>query len=551
MKKYNIHIQNTNEDISVLENTTLLSLSKSYSHALEGTPIVAMVDNALTPLNAFVNSDCSVEFLDITHPEGFRVYQRTCAFIMFTAIYSLFGTKYNAWVKHSINKNYYCSFKDADASEEVLNQIKAKMRAIIDSDFAIEKIIVSIDEAMDIFKEYKFEHICKSIKYIKASNVSLYSLNGFFDYDNGCMAPSTGFIKYFDITKSGTNFVLQFENPSQIGTVNPHVSFPKLTSIYNEYEYWAEILGIHTVGSLNDIICAGNIEELILICEALHEKKIAYIADSIFRDDKKLVLIAGPSSSGKTTFAKRLSIQLRANGLMPMVISLDDYYRNRKDIPVEENGLRNYENIESLDLELFNKNLVDILAGKAVKTPLYNFHTGMRSKETKLIKLGTNDVLLIEGIHGINEKLTYKIPRDQKFKIYISALTQLSIDEHNRIATTDTRLIRRIVRDHYFRGFSAASTIEMWANVLTGEEKNIFPYQEDTDVIFNSALAYEISVLKPLVEPLLFDIDRGDVCYREANRLLNFLNNFLTVSSAEIPTNSLLREFLGNSIFYK
>jgi uridine kinase len=307
---------------------------------------------------------------------------------------------------------------------------------------------------------------------------------------------------------------------------------------------------VDTVGSLNDEVCNGNARDIIWTAEGLHEKKIADIADKIADKNRRLVMIAGPSSSGKTTFSKRLCIQLKVSGLKPHVISLDDYYKNRMDIPLEADGSRNFEVLESLDVKQFNEDLQSLLEGKTVSMPTYNFMTGMREYKGNSITLGDNEVLVIEGIHGINERLTPDIDRSDKFKVYISALTQLNLDEHNRISTTDTRMIRRIVRDNLFRGFDAKNTIDIWPKVLTGEEMNIFPYQEEADVMFNSALVYELSVLKPFVEPALFGIASTDKEYPEARRIINFLNNFITISPSDIPPNSLIREFIGGSCFY-
>ena len=332
--------------------------------------------------------------------------------------------------------------------------------------------------------------------------------------------------------------------------LNDVKKYPKLTTVFNEYEEWSRILRVSALPSLNKLICSGKTKDIIFTAEALHEKKIAEIADKINKQNKKIVLIAGPSSSGKTTFAKRLAIQLIATGKIPQVISLDDYYKNRDDVPEDSNGRKNFENLSSLDIEQFNKDMLNLLKYQPVDTPLYDMATGLRKVESKKIQLEDNSILIVEGIHGINEQLTIDIPKEDKFKIYISALTQLNIDEHNRIATTDNRLIRRLVRDHYFRGFDLRTTINMWPDVLAGERENIFPYQEQADAIFNSALVYELSVLKLMVEPLLFNIDRTDSTYLEARRLLNLLNSFIAIPETDVPSNSILREFIGHSCFY-
>lgn len=549
MRKVNILIENDSSKVTVPEGTSLVSLSKNYKSLLKGDILLARKNTEMIPLNTNIYEDCSIEFLDITSPEGLRTYQRTCALVMFAAMYNLYGNTKQAVVRHSANKNFYCQIPGESVTQQTIDEIKGEMERLISNDFPITVIKENVSDCIDIFTEYGLESTANVLRYNHEEVIELYNLNGYYDYSGGVVMPSTGCVKYFDITEKDGNFILQFEDPQNPGNINAPLIYPKLTQIFNEYEDWSEILGIHTVGVLNRKVCNDETRDVILVCEALHEKKISNIADDIARSGRKLVFIAGPSSSGKTTFAKRLGVQLNAAGLTPKVISLDDYYKNRVDIPVDENGQKNFENLEALDVDRFNSDLVEILEGKEVATPLYDFITGNRRRETKNITLTDKNVLLMEGIHGINEALTYKIPREDKYKIYISALTQLNINEHIRISTTDTRLIRRMVRDHYFRGFDAKSTLEMWATVLTGEEKNIFPYQDDTDAIFNSALVYELSVLKSYVEPLLLNISKDDPCYIEARRLLDFLSVFLTIRPEDIPKNSLLREFVGGSIF--
>jgi uridine kinase len=364
------------------------------------------------------------------------------------------------------------------------------------------------------------------------------------------MVPNTSYLKVFKLMPFNDGFILQFEAPERVGQLNEAKVYPKWAQVFDEYSKWSRIIGVETVGSLNESVCRGESRDIIWTAEGLHEKKIADIADKIANKGRRLVMIAGPSSSGKTTFAKRLCIQLKVAGLKPYSISLDDYYRNRDDIEPEPDGTRNFERLEALDVKLFNEDLQNLLEGKTVQLPTFNFLTGRREYKGNHISLGEGEVLVIEGIHGINEKLTPTIDRSDKFKVYISALTQLNLDEHNRISTTDTRMIRRIVRDNQFRGFDAKSTIDIWPTVLTGEEMNIFPYQEEADAMFNSALVYELSVLKSFVEPALFGIDKNEREYSEAKRLLNFLNNFITISPSDIPTNSIMREFIGGSCFY-
>ncbi|MDE6697955.1 MAG: nucleoside kinase, partial [Lachnospiraceae bacterium] len=404
--------------------------------------------------------------------------------------------------------------------------------------------------AIDNFKKHGMDDKVKLFKYRNNSTVNVYSLNGFEDYFYGYMVPSTKYIKYFELYQFDDGFVLQLptkENPTEVPKFEPQ---RKMYNVLKESSKWSEMLEINTVGALNDIISSSSIEDMILVQEALQEKKIGDIAEEIKnRGNVKYVMIAGPSSSGKTTFSHRLSIQLRAIGLKPHPIAVDDYFVDRINSPKDENGNYNYEILEALDVKKFNEDMIALGNGETVELPTYNFVTGKREYKGKKLKLGKDDVLVIEGIHCLNDGLSYALDKENKFKIYVSALTQLNIDEHNRIPTTDGRLLRRIVRDARTRGTNARETISRWQSVRKGEENYIFPYQEEADVMFNSALIYELSVLKQYAEPLLYQIPRNCPEYDEANRLIKFLNYFLGVSSERIPTNSLVREFVGGGCF--
>lgn len=549
MKYYNVHIVNNNMDISVDSNTSLLQLSKMYKTVTKYPILVAKVDNIERDLNFRINDDCKLEFMDITSSLGFRVCQRSTIFIMLAAVRKLLGKKAVVWVEHTINENYFCTIDNVEITKKLLMDIKGEMLEIVKSDFPIEKHQLSVADAEEIAKENNLLNCKNELKYIKANSVTVYKINDYYDYLYGSMVPSTGYIKLFNLVKHSNGFVVQFESCKTPGKLNAYMDYPKLTNIFREYNKWSEILNVSSVCNLNDAISNGNIKEIMLIAEALQEKKIANIADAIQKSGKKLVFIAGPSSSGKTTFSKRLCIQLKAIGIRPHCISLDDYYKAREEIPYDESGNQNFENINTLEIDRLNDDLIKLKEGVEVETPLYDFLTGEPKSKGKKIKLNDDDVLVIEGIHGLNDALTPKIDSKDKFKIYISALTQLNIDEHNRISTTDTRLIRRIVRDHFFRGFAASSTLNMWHNVLKGEDENIFPFQENADVTFNSALIYEFSVLKVFAEPLLFNMDKSESGYTEAKRLLNLLNSFLAVNPQDIPSNSLIREFVGGSCF--
>ena len=549
IENINIHIINNKTDISVKKGTTLLEISKIYNNDMHKRLLLAKLDNVERGLNYEVKNDCVVEFLDITSSFGFLVYQRSATFIMMAAIAKVLGDDAVTWVEHSLNYNLYCNIENVSITDNLLNEINTEMRNIINAKLPIEKMVVSVNEGIKLLNTKKLIHRKKSLNFVKSSNITIYKLGDYYDYFYGIMVPDASYIEIFALHKHGDGFMLQFEDKSNPNNLSQYKAYPKLTGVFKEYKNWIKILGVHTVGSLNESICNGNIKDLVLLSEALHEKNIAKIADKIYSEGKKIVLIAGPSSSGKTTFSNRLSIQLKVLGLKPSIISLDDYYKNRNEIAVDENGQQDFENIDSLDVERFNNDLLNLINGDTVETALFDFVTGMRKSKGKLIKLEDKGILVIEGIHGINEELTHKIPKDEKFKIYISPLTQLNIDEHNRISTVDTRLLRRIVRDHYFRGFGARVTIDMWNKVLNGERKNIFPYQEEADVMFNSALIYELGILKIYAEPLLFSIDNTENGYTEAKRLLNFLNSFIAIPPESVPMNSLLREFIGGSCF--
>ena len=444
-------------------------------------------------------------------------------------------------------------------TKEELAKIQSEMESLRDANYPIEKYSISTDAAIEQFAKNGMSDKERLFRFRRASKVNIYSLDGFEDYYYGYMVPSTGYLKYFQLYSYEDGFVLQMpvkEAPEVIPAFEPQ---HKLFKVMREIGKWGEELGVATVGELNELITGKtnkksscrDITELILVQEALMEKRMAQIADTIAKDPKKkLILIAGPSSSGKTTFSYRLSVQLKAAGLRPHPIGVDNYFVDRENSPKDADGNYNYEDLECIDVAQFNQDMEDLLEGKTVSMPSYNFVTGHREYKGDFLKLGPEDILVIEGIHCLNDKLYPSLPKESIFRIYISALTQLNVDEHNRIPTTDGRLIRRMVRDARTRGASARDTIAMWNSVRKGEEKNIFPYQETADVVFNSALIYELAVLKPYAEPLLFGIDRTSPEYAEAKRLLKFFDYFVGIDSQKIPINSILREFIGGSCFY-
>ena len=533
--------------------TLLLDIAQQYQPLFPHDIILVFVNGRLTELHKRISGDCTLQFVTTADKPGMQAYQRSATLIMLKAFYEVVGAEHieKVSVDFSIGKGFFVEPKgDFVLTVELLDQVRAKMREYVDKKLPIMKRNVHTDDAVELFARHRMYDKAQLFKYRRVSRVNIYSIGGFEDYFYGYMAQNTGYIRYFDLVPYEHGFVLMLPTLGDPETVPAFVPSRKLFEVLEESSQWGEKLGISNVGSLNLEISRGRANELILIQEALQEKRIGQIAEMIAaQPDKKFVMIAGPSSSGKTTFSHRLSIQLRALGMRPHPIAVDDYFVNRVDSPKDENGNYNYEVLECLDIQKFNQDMTDLLAGKTVELPRYNFLTGMREYKGDYLTLGREDILVIEGIHCLNDRLSYTLPKESKFKIYISALTQLNIDEHNRIPTTDGRLIRRMVRDARTRGASARDTIRMWPSVRRGEEENIFPYQDEADVMFNSASVYELAVLKQYAEPILFQIPKDCEEYLEAKRLLKFLDYFLGVSSENIPHNSIVREFIGGSCF--
>lgn len=535
------------------DGTSFLEISKDFQDKYDAPIVLVLKKGKLTEMFKKISGDCEIEFLTVRSAPGMEAYKRSATLIMLKAFYDVAGRKNieKICVQYSLSKGYYCTVRgNVTIDAEILNRVKDRMQELVLEDIPINKRTISTSGAVELFRRHKMYDKEKLFKFRRASKVNIYSLKGFEDYFYGYMVPSTGYIKHFELYPYDEGFVLQLplkENPDVVPDFEPQ---NKLFRVLKESEKWSEMLKIDTVGALNEQISSGNIKDIILVAEALQEKKIAEIATQIAASpDKKFIMIAGPSSSGKTSFSHRLSIQLRANGLMPHAIAVDNYFVNRDQSPRDEFGNYNFEVLEALDVEQFNKDMIALSKGQTVKMPTYNFITGKREYKGNTLTLGKDDILVIEGIHCLNDKLSYALPAESKFKIYISALTQLNVDEHNRIPTTDGRLIRRMVRDARTRGISAQETIARWQSVRNGEESYIFPFQEEADVMFNSALIYELSVLKQFAEPLLFGISKDCKEYVEANRLLKFLDYFLGVNTEDIPTNSLVREFVGGSCF--
>ncbi len=522
---------------------------KDYPHQIA----LAVRDGKIRELFKKVDRDCTVEFLTLTDDTGHKTYNRTAILILMKAIQEVVGADNIEKIKleFAIGNGLYCSKNgDFEVTDALVAEVKAKMQEYINKDLYVIKRSMPLEEANVIFSEQKMEDKVNLFKYRGSSTVNVYNLDGYKDYYYGYMLPSTGYVKHFDLRKYEDGFVLilpEKKNPEVLEEFKP---LPKLFHAMSIATDWGEKLGVDTVADLNDEIRAGRFNELVLVQEALQERRISEIAsDIVSRGGVKFVMIAGPSSSGKTTFSHRLSVQLKTHGFVPHPIAVDDYFVNRENTPRQPNGDYDFECLEAIDMKQFNEDMLKLLAGERVELPTFNFVTGKREYKGNYKQLGPDDVLVIEGIHGLNDKMSYALPAESKYKIYISALTSLNIDEHNRIPTTDGRLLRRMVRDARTRGATAKRTIQMWPSVRNGEEENIFPFQESADAMFNSALIYELAVLKQYAEPLLYNIEKGEPEYFEAVRLLKFLSYFLGVSTEELPKNSIVREFVGGSCF--
>lgn len=533
--------------------TRYLDLALKYQSEYENQIVLTLVNGKLQELNKYVAPESSVQFVTTADKPGMQSYQRSVILLLIKSIHDVAGHDQveKVTVEFAVSRGLFIHCQgDFKIDQAFLDKVEERMRYLVEEDLAINKRSVHTDNAVEMFHKHGMYDKEKLFNYRRVSKVNIYSINEFEDYYYGYMCPSTGYLKYFKLYLFGDGFVLQMPTQYDPKVVPPFAPQQKLFRVLSESGRLGEQLRVPDVGSLNDAITKGRINELILVQEAVQEKKLAEIANLFQQQpDRKIIMIAGPSSSGKTTFSHRLSIQLIAHGLRPHPIAIDDYFIDREKSPKDEHGNYDYESLECIDINQFSADMRDLLAGKTVEMPSYNFKTGRREYKGNTLTLGPEDILVIEGIHGLNNRLTAMLPGECKFKIYISALTQLNIDEHNYIPTTDGRLLRRIVRDARTRGATAQDTIRMWMSVRRGEERNIFPFQEEADVMFNSALIYELSVLKQYVEPLLFSVPKSSAEYLEAKRMLKFLDYFLGVSSENVPANSILREFIGGSCF--
>ena len=512
--------------------------------------IAALVNGELRELTYPLQSDARVDPVFLSDSDGVRIYRRSLSFLLVTAVRELFPEA-QIFVDYTLPfGGFFCQVQGRQPfSAGELAQIEARMREIVVEDTPITREPVPLDEAIEMFRARGEVEKVQLLARRKKDYLSLYNLRGTRDYFHGYMLPSTGYLRYFALHLWPSGFVLQYPRRHRPSELLPVAEYPQLIAIFRQYGEWLRLLGVESVSGLNDAIANGRIREIILVSEALHEQRIAQIADLIarYRDEVRLVLIAGPSAAGKTTFSKRISIQLLGHGIRPFPLALDNYFVDREKTPKDEQGQYDFEVLKALDLELFNRHLLALMRGEPVQLPRFNFKSGQR-EEGEVVQLGPDHVIIVEGIHGLNPQLVPSIPRERTFRIFISALTQLNIDRHNRVPTTDTRLVRRIVRDAIYRGYSAEETLNRWESVRRGEKRHIFPYQENADVMLNSALVYELAVLKPLAEPLLLQVEPSSPRRVEAKRLLAFLHWFEPCGPDMIPDNSILREFIGGSI---
>ncbi|MCX8036399.1 MAG: nucleoside kinase [Candidatus Sumerlaeia bacterium] len=554
--KVQIAVENKQECL-VEKGTTVGRVAEMLGRAIGLDVCAAFLDNRIVDLHTRIDQTGRLNFIGLGSRDGNRMYQRSLCFVLLAAVRDVYPDL-KLVIHHSLCKGLYCELR-ADRYRQVehvtltqadLDKIERRMREIIAADLPFVREEVSLDEARRIFQKMDHPEKAALLRYRKDTRISLYQCGRHREHFCGYLLPRTGLVQHFELKLYPPGFILRHPEPSRPDQVPPFEDNPKLFRVFLEYGQWCEILGLDTVSGLNEVVAAGGISEFIKIAEALHEKKIAQIADMIKESPThpQVILVAGPSASGKTTSAKRLAIQLRVNGYRPLLISLDDYFFDRSKTPRDETGQLDFEVLEAIDVDLFNQQLRQLLSGKTVVLPRYSFHTGKRGRG-RAVSIRPGDLIIVEGIHAFNRSLTNAIPEGLKFKVYISALTQLNLDSLNRVSTSDTRLIRRIVRDCHSRGYDAAETLARWPSVRRGEERGIFPYQEDADAIFNSALVYEYSALKPYAEKALRTVNRKSEVFSEASRLLYLLSYFLPIESRDIPPSSILREFIGGSIF--
>ena len=535
--------------IKMGEHKKIIDIFKNEIENSKTEIIACKCNNEIRSLSYEPEENETVELIDVSSADGMRIYVRGLLLIMSKAFHKLYPEALLT-VNYQLSNATFCQIDNMEATEEMIENVSKEMEKIIASDIEIKKVVMTKEEAAKFYDKEQTLRGRLQLDNKDKDTVSLYFCEDYYNYFYGVMPISTGYTKTFELKVYNNGFLIRYPSRKNTEKLEEYKENKKLLNTLQEYEDIHRVLGINTIYKLNREILSGNEKDVILLAEALHEKKISDIADKIVnRNDVKVVLIAGPSSSGKTTFAKRLGLQLRLNGLKPVTISVDNYFVERTETPLDENGKYNFECLEAIDLKLFNHDLIELLKGNEILMPTFNFKTGCKEYTGETMKLGSDEILVIEGIHCLNDKLTAAIPRENKYKIYISNLTVLNIDYFNRISTTDSRLIRRIVRDYKFRSYNAMHTLQIWNSVNRGEEQYIYPFQEEADSMFNTSLIYEFCVLKKFAVPLLESINSSYPEYSEARRLLEFLKYFETIDMENVPKNSLLREFIGDSIF--
>lgn len=546
-----VKVKLNDREFLVEKDTRIIDFMNSYGIQSQSPVLGAIVNNESRSLRHKLDVDAEIKFIDYNSSEGVSIYRRSLLFL-FIKVCEEFYPESHVVVGHSINKGVFCELKNCPVpqNEELRKQIEERMRELISDKIPFIKSKVTKEEAKHIYMSLEQPDKIGVIDSLDMDMVTIYSCGDWNDYFYGYLVPNSGFLSIFELRLYEGGFIIRYPEKGDFYHLPPYNDQKKLFEIFKEFKRWNKILGVENVTMLNDIVKSGKMNEYMRIAEALQEKKYASIADMI-KDDpkKKIVLIAGPSSSGKTTSSHRLAVQLMVNGIKAIPIALDDYFVNRDRTPIGEDGKPDFESLYAVDLELFNKHLKMLLEGEEVELPIFDFKTGTRKIGGRKIKLEENQVLIFEGIHALNEELTRDIPRENKFKMYISALTSINIDDHNSVSTSDARLLRRMVRDYKYRGHSPERTLELWDAVRRGEEKNIFPYQEDADVIFNSAMFYEIGVLKTVAEPLLRGVSKDSPYYPKAKSMLDFIQYFEPITSESVPENSIIREFIGGSCF--
>ena len=550
-KKFKVTFRG-NEVVEFDEGTTYKVISDHFKHNYNYDILVAKVNNNLVDLSDTLNKRCNIDFYDRSSAIGNSIYVRSARFILILAVRNILGTNAEVITEHSMDRGIFCTIRNAKINKDIVNKIYKEMKAIVEDDYLFTKLSVSRLDAIKYFKKINQMDKVNVLKYISNTYINLYRINDMYNYFYGKMAYSTKQINEFKLTYTGDDgFVLSLPDIENPECTLDYVHHEKIFNTFLEYTKWGRILGVENAADLNRIVSQAKIGELINLAEAHYDGQLAKIADEIYISKRniKLILIAGASSSGKTTTSKKLDIYLRSKGFITHPIALDDYFIDIDKRPLDENGKPDFESVRALDIELFNKNLSDLLDGKKVNMPTFNFLLGKREYNGNYLQLGEKDIMIVEGLHALNDELTISINKNQKYKIYIAPLTQMNIDHHNHVHTSDIRKLRRIVRDSKTRGYGARDTLRMWPEIKKGERQNIFRFQEDVDTVVNSSMIYEVGLLKTYVEPLLFNVNEDDPEYPEALRLINFLRNFLPIPSDDVPPDSVLREFIGGSCF--